>query len=53
MRVIKPESLYKLMDDIEKDMPDVPWRTQFNNYLRALRKMIKNLVIEVEDNDRK
>lgn len=49
MRYIKAEDLFKLMDDIEKDIPPVPWKNQFANYIKAFRKMARNLIIDDED----
>lgn len=48
---VKYEDLKKLMDQLERDMPDVPWAPQLKKYIAAIKKMAKNLVIQ--ENERR
>jgi len=49
---IPAAGLKKLFDQIEEDLPAVPWEKELKSYLKAIRKMTKNLIrydVEVKD----
>ena len=46
---IKAAGLMKLFDDIEKDMPSVPWEAEVKAYLKSIKKMARNLIEHGED----
>jgi hypothetical protein len=49
---IPAAGLKKLFDQIEEDIPQVPWEKELKNYIKAVRKMAKNLIrydVEVKD----
>ena len=49
---IPAAGLKKLFDQVEEDLPKVPWENELKNYIKAVRKMAKNLIrydVEVKD----